>query len=82
MKRKTALFKAIANLSLSHVAAVCGKCSGRGKWTFFETTGVCPSCRGTGLIGGNKEIHSQINNYIDSGGLDLDEVLKHSNKVS
>jgi DnaJ-class molecular chaperone len=79
MKRSTIIRKAIVNLGLNGIVGLCSSCNGRGKWVFFHDTGVCPTCVGSGIIGGNKEHHDQVNKYIDSGDFDMDEMLKHSN---
>ena len=80
MKRSTEIYKAIGNLELSSLAQVCRACHGKGRWIFFKTTGACQKCFGIGILG-NMEVVKQINEYIDSGSLHIEEMLKHSNKV-
>lgn len=85
MKRSTEIRKAIANLGLN--AEVCLHCHGHGKWIFFEDSGPCQLCMKTGIVmtvpytaTSYHETVKQINEYIDSGSLYVDEMLKHSNK--
>jgi len=79
MKRSKELYKAIGNLELR--VHICKKCNGKGKWIFFKTTGNCQNCYGIGMINGTPELYKQINEYIESGSLHIDEMLKHSHKV-
>jgi DnaJ-class molecular chaperone len=87
MKRSKELYKAIGNLGLN--AAVCNKCNGHGKWIFFEKSGHCQNCYGTGIVmncsytaTSYHDTVKQIKEYIDSGTLHLDEMLKHSHNTT
>ncbi len=76
MRRSKAIEKAVMNLELVKPHP-CAACFGKGKWIFFQNTGPCQECHGSGILGATQEQIKQINDYIERD-LDIDELLKYT----